>query len=150
MSDMPKKKIPRIPGQAVVDQLEKRLARYDRGPFQGMLADALSVKPSRTAWRKLAAKNPERYVAAVSQLAKPAGFGERSETLSVSMDLTSLAETLVARHGADKAQKMLGLFGLPASLAENSDTTTTIEGEASHVEDDKLRPDGTESATEPS
>ena len=138
----------KLPGKAVTKKLEERLARYDRGPFQSMLADALAVKPSLTAWRKLAARSPERYVAAVTQLAKPSGFGERSESIQVKANLSDLASTLVARHGEDKAGKMLSLFGLPAELAQNRAESTIIEAEATHVETEKTPENSPESATE--
>lgn len=74
------------------------------------------MKPSLTAWRKMAKADPEKYTRALSNLTKIAGYTERSESLNVTMDARDLAQTLVARYGQDKAKAMLELHGLPASL----------------------------------
>lgn len=123
-------KNPNIPAQAVFDQIETQIARQDRGVFATMLADALGVKPSRTAWRSFGKKNPDRYVKAVGELARLNGYADKTEKHIYRHDPKSLALELVNRLGEDKARSVLTNFGLPATLIP-SDTQMpeVIDGE---------------------
>ena len=133
-------KPPKIPGDEVTKALEARLMRYDRSPFMGMLADAATVAPSKTAWRKLARRDPEKYVRAVSTLAKTAGFADKTESVKITGTLDELVNILVARHGPEKTMTVLQSMGLPTTLvsassahAEHEISHTTIDGQAETV-----------------
>lgn len=119
-------KPPNIPAKNVRDALEKRVARQDRQPFQEMLATAMSVAPSPTAWKRFATKNPDRYTKAVQELAKMSGYVDRTEHVHIRHDAQSVAAELVKRFGQDKARAILSNMGLPASLAGPE----AIEGES--------------------
>ncbi len=117
---------PKIPAKKVFDELERQVTRQDRSVFAPMLADALGVKPSRTAWRQFAKRNPDRYVKAVGELARMNGYADKTEKHIFRHDPKLLAEELVQRMGEDKARETLVNFGLPASLIPGK---PAIEGE---------------------
>ncbi len=95
-----------------------------------MLADAVGVKPSRTAWRQFGKKAPDRYVKAIGELAKLNGYVEKTEKHIIRHDAKSLALELVNRVGEDKARNILTNFGLPASLIpESGPAPVTVDGE---------------------
>lgn len=112
-------KPPRIPGKEITERIKAQLARYDRNPFQDALADALTVAPSKTAWRKYAKNDPGKWATAVATLGKSSGFAEKSEKLSLNLDAKDMARELTARHGAEKAKLLLGAAGLPTSLVDD-------------------------------
>ena len=106
-------------GEKIRAKIAEQIARHDRTPFQDMLSTAVSVGPSPTAWKKLAARDPEKYVRAVDRLRGAAGYIDRTEHVHVKTTPKELAQTLVARHGIDKAEQMLTLHGLPLSLLDD-------------------------------
>ena len=93
--------------------IQDRLDRYDRGPFREILTDATAQRPSLTAWRKLAAKDPEKWSRAVGNLAKTAGFADRSETVNVKFDINQLIDQTIKRYGPDKARAIIQSMNLP-------------------------------------
>ena len=109
-------KAPRLPPDKIFADIEAQLARLDRAPFRKPLAEALGVAPSRTAWRKLAKRDPAKWAAAVATLGKSAGMPETVQTISVNLEPQQLANQLVTRYGTDKAREMLRMHGLPESL----------------------------------
>lgn len=106
-------KLKRITGPEVLARIQDRLDRYDRGPFREMLTDAVAQKPSLTAWRKLAAKDPEKWSRAVTGLAKTAGFADRSESVNVKLDINELIDQTISRYGPDRARAILASMNLP-------------------------------------
>lgn len=135
-------KLPRLPAAQVKANLAARVARQDRGPFQELLAETLHYKPKPKALRELA-KDPEKHARTVKTYAQLAGYIERKESLNVSMTAKELADTLVARYGAEKARKMLELHNLPQSLIPDSKTETI---DASPITTPETAPDSPESA----
>ena len=128
---------PRIPPKEITERIKEQLARYDRNPFKDVLADALTVAPSKTAWRRFAKKDPGKYSQAIATLAKPAGFAEKSESLVINMDANKMAQELIARFGREKGQQLLEAAGLPTSLiattSQPDKTPVPIENEPIEV-----------------
>lgn len=122
---------PRIPKKLIREELLKRIQRQDRGPFAEILADAVSAKPTLKAWRQLAKSDPDKYARSIASMAKVSGFADRSESVTVNMDVNQLAETLINRYGPAKARTMLELHGLPTSLIPD---TSAIDGEYSETQ----------------
>ena len=123
-------KLTRIPGSEVLARIQERLDRYDRGPFRELLTDSLAVKPSLTAWRKLATKDPEKYSRAVTNLAKTAGFADRSETVSVKFNLNELIDQTIARYGPDRARQIIQGMNLPLPASLQGSETSLPEPKA--------------------
>ncbi len=115
---------PRLPAAEVRKNLMNQLAQQDHQPFREILADAVSVKPKKKAWRELANTDPEKYTRAVNQLRKAAGYIDKTEHHQINHSASDLAATLVARYGPAKARQMLELHGLPVELVPDA-----IEGE---------------------
>lgn len=111
---------PRLPKASVVARIRAQVARNDRTPFADILADALSVAPSKTAFRQLARQNPRQYVSMVKELAELNGYAQRTEHRRVNIDATAIAAEIAARMGADKAREILPAFGLPSTLVPDT------------------------------
>jgi hypothetical protein len=60
-------------------KLARQVTRMDRGPFRALLAEILSAAPSVESVRKQAERYPDRYVQALTQLGKLAGYREVTE-----------------------------------------------------------------------
>lgn len=110
------KRNPRIPAKLIRENIEKRLARYDRDPFRDVLSDALSAKPTIAAWKRWAKKDPGKYANSIASLAKAAGFAERSESVKIEYNAETVARELEARFGKEKGRQLLKATGLPESL----------------------------------
>ena len=115
---MPQKP-PKMPGKEVVARIHKQIAKQDRVPFTGLLAEAIAVAPSKTAMRSLARQDPRKYVSMIKDLAELSGYAQRTESIQIRHDARSMALELVNRVGPDRAKEILADFGLPSSLVPN-------------------------------
>jgi hypothetical protein len=131
LRNMPK--APKIPSAEVVAGIRRQVVKNDRAPFADILADALSVAPSKTAMRQLARQNPRQFVSMLRELADLNGYASRSEHVTVKHDARSMALELVNRVGPERAKAVLADFGLPSSLipreTPHSVPDAPIEGE---------------------
>lgn len=59
--------------------LLSRLSNYDRSVFMEMLAEALHEKPTPSAIKAFADKQPDRFAQYVTQIAKLSGFNDKLE-----------------------------------------------------------------------
>lgn len=93
--------------KAIMDQL----VSYNRGPFVEQLAKFLANGPSEAEIRLFAALDPGKWAKAVGDLAKQAGFTERTESLNVNLDITNLgdSEILVHMSGMIKGLREMGI-----------------------------------------
>ena len=81
-------------GAANASQLTAQLRRYDRTPFLDVLAQMLEHRPTPEALQRFADRDPGRWAAAVTSLARVAGFSERSEVaVDVTTDLSRLSDS---------------------------------------------------------
>jgi hypothetical protein len=109
-------KAPRIPGETIVAEIRQRVLSGEREPFADILADALSVAPSKTALRQLARQNPRQFVSMLKELAELTGYASRHESVTIKHDARSMALELVNRVGPERAKAILRDFNLPESL----------------------------------
>jgi hypothetical protein len=61
------------------DELRMRLRQYDRTPFLDLLAIWLESAPSEDQIKSFARKNPDKWVNSLSQIARTAGFTDKTE-----------------------------------------------------------------------
>lgn len=120
----------RLPGDAIIKQIEKQLGVYDRSPFHEQLARALACGPSKTAWQRMATRAPDKWARSVRELAIVSGFAERQERVITHKDPKLIAEELVARYGREQADQMLRNHGLNLDACLGQ-TKEPIEGECS-------------------
>jgi len=118
----------KLPADEVLRRIEAKLGRFDRTPFHEQLSRAISCGPSKTSWRSLGRKAPDKWAQAIVNLARVSGFAERKETVNLTPDPKIVASELVARYGRENALSMLKGAGLPETLIPE-----VIEGEAVEV-----------------
>ena len=120
-------KRPRIDG----DKVRERLANMDRGVFLEPVARALEAMPTATRLKELASDSPEAWSRYTRNMASLAGFGERHEHAHVHITPDSIAPTLLARFGRDRAKVLMKTAGLPLeALDALPDPVDTPSGEA--------------------
>ena len=111
------RKLPRLSAAAITD----RIARLDRGPVQEYYARVLAATPSPAKLKEWAHDNPFQHGRLVAQLAKPAGYADRTEALNLHVSAESMAREAVSRFGPDRARQALTAMGLPSSLVDQFD-----------------------------
>ena len=114
-------KPPRLNPKRIRERLIAQLGRFDRTPFQDLLATAVLAgqgTKARKAWTELAERDPAKYASAISSLAKPAGFGERTESVQIGVTPEQLVAELMGRYGAERARMMLEASGIPVALID--------------------------------
>jgi hypothetical protein len=123
-----KNNLKRLPGDDVIDEIERRIGSYDRTPFHGQLARALACGPSKTAWRKLAKADPAKWARALTDLGKISGFADLKQTdIHIKPEVDDVARELVAKYGYQKALQMWEPTGLPMEKIQAH--APIIEGE---------------------
>lgn len=76
------------------DDVRSRLRMYDRTPFLTVLQQFIQQGPTDEAIQKMAEKWPEKWVAATVQLARIAGFTEKTEsTLNVNVSIGNMSDS---------------------------------------------------------
>lgn len=76
------------------DDLRGRLRQYDRAPFLDVLHHFMQNAPTDEAVRKLAERSPEKFVAAMTQLARIAGFSEKTEaTVDINVHISQMSDS---------------------------------------------------------
>lgn len=81
------------------EELRRSLQRYNRQPFVDLLSEWLQCAPSPERVREFAEKNPEKYIQAVSQLARLGGFTEKTESqVSVNVRVEELSDSQLEEH----------------------------------------------------
>lgn len=76
------------------DELRGRLRQYDRAPFLDLLSHWLENAPSADAIDKLATRSPDKYISALTQLARIAGFTEKSEaTVDINVHISQMSDS---------------------------------------------------------
>jgi hypothetical protein len=76
------------------DELRGRLRQYDRAPFLDLLSHWLENAPSADAIEKLATRSPDKYISALTQLARIAGFTEKSEaTVDINVHISQMSDS---------------------------------------------------------
>lgn len=109
------------------DELRLRLRAYDRTPFLDLLAVMLECHPTEEDIRRLAKKSPDKYVAALSQLARTSGFTDKTETThTVNVQVGRMSDSQLE----DRLRMMADQLQLPSPLpeyAEFEEVTATSE-----------------------
>ena len=104
-------KAQKAPRQSLVpwngEDLRKKLQLYDRGPFMELLAMFMECTPSRDAIEKFADQYPDRFIGAMAQLSRIAGFTERTESVTLHLDVSQLSDSQLE----DKMREMQARMG---------------------------------------
>jgi len=99
------------------------LRQYDRAPFIDVLVEWIGCGPGPDAIADFAEKHPDKYVAAVSSLARIAGFSEKTETrVDVNIDIRRLSDSQLEDKLAEFASK-IGISGPRNAVLEASHAT---------------------------
>lgn len=76
------------------DDVRSRLRMYDRTPFLTVLQQFIEHGPTDEAIQRMAEKWPEKWVAAMTQLARISGFTEKTEaTLNVNVSIGNMSDS---------------------------------------------------------
>ena len=76
------------------DDLRKALSRYDRQPFMDVLAAWMECAPTAEEVLAFAAKKPDAYIKAVSDLARMAGYTDKREVeVNLNLKLGAMSDS---------------------------------------------------------
>jgi hypothetical protein len=75
------------------DDIRTAMRKYNRSPFQDLMAVWLEQGPTAEEIRQFARKSPDKWATAISQMAKTAGFSERRENLNMSFNVSELSDS---------------------------------------------------------
>lgn len=114
------------------DEIRAQLQNYDRRPFIDLLTEWIQSAPDPAVVALFAIDHPDKYIAAMSALARIAGFTEKTEaTVDITVNYRALSDSQLEDLMAKRA-KELGMQGPiiehsnaerePASDAEVSET----------------------------
>jgi hypothetical protein len=99
------------------NDLNLRLRQYDRTPFLELLQHWLENSPTLEDIKALAKRSPDRYIAALSSLAKIAGFSEKTEsTVNLNMNIGRMSDSQLA-DALRAAQAELQILDVPFTAA---------------------------------
>lgn len=101
------------------NDLNLRLRQYDRTPFLELLQHWLENSPTLADITALAKRSPDRYIAALSSLAKIAGFSEKTEsTVNLNMNIGRMSDSQLA-DALRAAQAELQILDVPFTPVED-------------------------------
>lgn len=83
--------------------LEAQFGRFDRKPFQQMLAELMGCKPTFEALQAFANKNPDRWAQAVQMMANLSGFEKGNVTLNI-FNVEQMSDAMLLAEHAKAAQ----------------------------------------------
>jgi predicted ArsR family transcriptional regulator len=107
------------------DDLRTRLRQYDRTPFLTILQQFIESGPSDEAIERMAEKYPEKWVAALAQIARIGGFTEKTEsTVNVNLQIGQMSDSQLEDS---LRQEMLAL-GITDAEFEVVDTQSNASG----------------------
>lgn len=87
------------------DELRSRLRQYDRAPFTELLARFMECMPSEGAVRAFAARNPDKFIAALATIQRMAGYTDKTES-TVNINLAVAVGKLSDSQLEDKMRAM--------------------------------------------
>lgn len=89
------------------DQLRAQLKQYDRMPFLDLLATWIECAPDPESVIAFAEKHPDRYMYAVSQMGRLAGFTEKKEVeVDVQFHIRHMSDSQLEDHFRAMAYKL--------------------------------------------
>lgn len=118
------------------DALRARLRQYDRTPFLTLLQQFVEQGPSDEAIQRMAEKWPEKWVQALVQLGRLAGFTEKTEaTINVNVAISQMSDSQLA----DELRREMAELGIiDADFAElptaDADETAIERSESATME----------------
>lgn len=112
--NVPKKQRPKFNG----DELRAQLQSYDRRPFLELLSEWINSCPDPDRISEFADKHPDKYISAMSSLARIAGFTEKTETL---VDVTVNYRALSDSQLEDRLAQLQQQLTLPQSGLHGTD-----------------------------
>lgn len=93
------------------DELRRRLQAYDRTPFLDLLGVFLECAPTELDIKAMAKKNPDKWMNAMSQLARTAGFTDKTETThNVNLNIGQMSDSQLE----DRVRHLQQQLALPA------------------------------------
>lgn len=118
------------------DALRARLRQYDRTPFLSLLQQFIESGPSDQAIARMAEKWPEKWVQALVQLGRLAGFTDKTEaTINVNVAIGSMSDSQLED---ELRREMADLGIIEADFAElptaNADETAIERSESATME----------------
>lgn len=124
------------------DALRARLRQYDRTPFLSLLQQFIESGPSDQAIARMAEKWPEKWVQALVQLGRLAGFTDKTEaTINVNVAIGSMSDSQLED---ELRREMADLGIIEADFAEipspDAELTPAHGGQAAAVDDDAQGP----------
>ena len=109
------------------DELRMRLRQYDRTPFLDLLAIWLESMPTEDQIAAFARKNPDKWVNSLSQIARTAGFTDKTElTHNINLVVGQMSDSQLE----DRLKALTHELSLPAPAKGGSGNAT----EATDVE----------------
>lgn len=92
------------------DSLRAALQRYNREPFIDLLTEWLQHAPSPDKIQEFADKNPDKYMMALSHIAKLSGFTEKQESeVNVNVRVHELSDSQLEDQLANLHNQLLSL-----------------------------------------
>ena len=114
---------PRLDG----DQISAALRAGSREPFRELLEVFLKASPTSEEVAEVARRAPDRFVQAVTMLAKLGGYHEKMQVdhSHIVMELTQLSDAALA----ERLQTALGRLGIPVNSGDMIDLKALPKGE---------------------
>jgi hypothetical protein len=125
------------------DELRMQLRNYNRTPFLDLIQHFLEAAPTIQDIEKLASRSPDKYIAALTQLARIGGFTEKTEsTTNINLNVATMSDSQLEDE-LRKAQAELGIT-IEGTLADEVGVgrVPTADTHATHVRS-LLRPEPT-------
>lgn len=89
------------------DDLVHQLRQYDRKPFTDLLAAFMNEFPSREAITRFAEAYPDRYMSALAQLSRIAGFTDKTETsVNININVAKLSDSQLEDQIAEISKRL--------------------------------------------
>jgi len=120
------------------DELRTRLRAYDRTPFLDLLACFLECAPSAADIRMLARKSPDKYIQAITQLARTSGFSDKTESVNFSVHVTKLSDSQLEDHVKQLSERLA--LPSPEQALDDAQSSEYVEFEEVAVATEVAKP----------
>lgn len=88
-------------------ELTSHITQFSREPFQELLVALLLAAPDPHSVHEAANKSPDRYLSALTQAAKLAGYNETTVNINAHVDLNQLSDSQLEAFIAAQSSKVL-------------------------------------------
>lgn len=116
------------------DELRMKLRHYNRDPFLELLHHWIVNSPSAEDIEKLAKRSPDKYISAITQLARIAGYTEKTEaTVDVNINVTKMSDSQLEDELAKHGLLVDASYSQVLTSANGDDSGSNNNGEASKL-----------------